>query len=53
MTVQGWLAKQPKDLFSREIYVLVERWRRCAERGGDYSKEEILTYLFFPISHCI
>ena len=29
-----WLAQQPEDFFCREMYALVERWKRCAERGG-------------------
>jgi hypothetical protein len=33
--VHDWLAQQPKDFF-RGIYALVEHWRRCVERGGDY-----------------
>jgi hypothetical protein len=33
------LAQQPKDFFSQRIYALVEFWRRCVERGGDYTED--------------
>jgi hypothetical protein len=37
--VNDWLAQQPKDFFSQGIYALVERWRWCVERGGDYIED--------------
>jgi hypothetical protein len=37
--VLDWLAQQPKDFFSRGIYVLVVRSRWCAEHGGDYVED--------------
>jgi hypothetical protein len=37
--VHDWLAQQPKDFFSQVICALVERWRRCVERGGDYTED--------------
>jgi hypothetical protein len=43
----SFLAQRPKGFFSRENYVLVERWRICAERGGDDSRDVIVMHLFF------
>jgi len=31
-----WLRTRPKEFFSRGIYALVKRWRKCIELEGDY-----------------
>jgi hypothetical protein len=38
-TVHDWLVQQPND-FSRGIYALVERWKRCVEHDGDYTEDK-------------
>jgi hypothetical protein len=37
--VHEWLRTPPKEFFSRGIYVLVKRWRRCIEVEGDYVEQ--------------
>jgi histone-lysine N-methyltransferase SETMAR len=37
--VHEWLCTRPKEFFSRGIYVLVKRWRRCNEVEGDYVEQ--------------
>jgi hypothetical protein len=37
--VHEWLRTGPKDFFSRRIYVLVKRWRKCIELEGDYAEQ--------------
>jgi hypothetical protein len=37
--VQVWPSQQPKDVFSRGIYTILERWSRCVEGGGDYIED--------------
>jgi hypothetical protein len=36
--MHDWLAQQPEDFFQR-FYALVECWRRCVERCGDYNED--------------
>jgi hypothetical protein len=36
LAVHEWLRSHPKEFFSRGIYALVKRWRRCNELEGDY-----------------
>jgi len=37
--VQERPSQHPKDVFSRGIYTLPERWSRCVEGGGDYIED--------------
>jgi histone-lysine N-methyltransferase SETMAR len=37
--VHEWLCTHPKDFFSRGIYALVKRWRKCTELGGYYVEQ--------------
>ena len=32
----AWLAAQPKTFFSEGIKKLVQRWKKCIEKQGDY-----------------
>ena len=34
--VHAWLAAQPKTFFSECIKKLVQRWKKCIEKKGDY-----------------
>jgi len=34
-----WLRTRLKDFFSRGIYALVKRWRKCIELEGDYVEQ--------------
>ena len=34
--VRAWLAAQPKTFFSEGIKKLVQRWKKCIEKQGDY-----------------
>ena len=34
--VHAWLAAQPKTFFSEGIKKLVQRWKKCIEKQGDY-----------------
>ena len=34
--VHVWLAAQPKTFFSEGIKKLVQRWKKCIEKQGDY-----------------
>ena len=38
--VHEWLRTRPKDFFSRGIYILVKRWRKCIELEGDYVEQQ-------------
>ena len=45
--VHAWLAAQPKTLFSEGIKKLVQRWKKCTEKQGDYVEK--LCYHKFSI----
>jgi len=34
--VHAWLAAQPKTVFSKGIKKLVQQWKKCIEKQGDY-----------------
>ena len=34
-----WLRARPTEFFSRGIYALVKRWRKCIELEGDYVEQ--------------
>jgi len=34
-----WLRTRPKEFFSRGIYALAKRWRKCIELEGDYVEQ--------------
>jgi hypothetical protein len=34
--VHQWLRAQPKNFYSDAIKLLVERWKKCVEKQGDY-----------------
>jgi len=34
-----WLRTRPNEFFSRGIYALVKRWRKCIELEGDYVEQ--------------
>ena len=34
--VHAWLAAQPKSFFFEGIKKLVQRWKKCTEKQGDY-----------------
>ena len=45
--VHAWLAAQPKTFFFPEgIKKLVQRWKKCIEKQGDYI-EKLLLYIFY------
>ena len=37
--VHGWLRTRPKEFFSRGIYALAKRWRKCIELGRDCAEQ--------------
>ena len=45
--VHAWLAVQPKTFFSESIKKLVQRWKKCIEKRGDYAEK--LCYHKFSI----
>ena len=41
----AWLAAQPKTFYSEDIKKLVQRWKKCIEKHGDYV-EKLYYYKF-------
>ena len=44
--VHAWLAAQPKTFFSEGIKKIVQRWKKCIEKQGDYV-EKLRYYKFY------
>jgi hypothetical protein len=45
--VHAWLTAQPKTFFSEGIKKLVQQWKKCIEKQGDYVEK--LCYYKFSI----
>ena len=45
--MHAWIAAQPKTFFSEGIKKLVQRWKMCIEKQGDYVEK--LCYYKFSI----
>ena len=46
-TVHAWLAAQPKTFYSEGIKKLVERWKKCIEKQGDYVENDVVISFLF------
>jgi hypothetical protein len=35
----GWIRRQPQAFFEKGIRMLPERWKKCADSGGEYIED--------------
>jgi hypothetical protein len=38
-TVREWIRRQPQAFFEKGIRMLLERWKKCVDSGGEYVEE--------------
>ena len=45
--VHAWLAAQPKTFYSEGIKKLVQRWKKCTGKQGDYVEKDVIIGFIF------